>query len=157
MDGEDYHFLSRDEFESKIEAGEFLEYAEVHGRYYGTLKCSVLDNLQSGIDVLMDLDVQGGENIRACQDPDIQRALVDVFILPPSIDELMDRLRGRGTENADQLELRMENAIAEMKHWPTYQYTIISGTQEADFSKFQALIETERMRSHRMHIESSSP
>ena len=105
----------------------FLEHAEVHGHLYGTLKSSVEEQLRAGIDILIDIDVQGAALIRNCEDEAIQVALTDLFILPPSTTELESRLRGRGTEDEGQLALRMENAIAEMKHWPAYIYTLISG------------------------------
>jgi len=152
-DGEDYHFLSVEEFQRRIEAEEFLEYAEVHGRYYGTLKSSVLDHLTAGTDVVMDIDVQGAALIRESDDSFIRKSLIDVFILPPAVDELETRLRGRGTEGEEEFALRMKNAIAEMEHWPRYDYTIISGSQEADFAQFSAIITAERMRSSRMGQE----
>jgi len=85
IEGEDYHFLSREEFIRHRDAGEFLEHAEVHGNHYGTLKGPVLENLRNGIDVLLDIDTHGAANIRACGDPLILRALADVFLLPPDL------------------------------------------------------------------------
>jgi len=149
VDGESYHFLSIDEFEARIEAGELLEYARVHGRLYGTLKSSVMEHLKAGTDVLMDIDVQGAALIRQCDDEFIRHSLADVFILPPSVDELRSRLEGRGTETPEQFELRMENSIAEMEHWPNYDYTIVSGSPDEDIEKFAGIIGAERQRSSR--------
>ncbi|HRQ88980.1 MAG TPA: guanylate kinase, partial [Bacteroidia bacterium] len=91
-DGVDYHFLDRTEFEVGIERGDFLEYAEVHGRLYGTLKSEVLGHLAAGRDVLMDLDVQGAASVRSTDDEAIRTALVDIFIQLPGDDELVKRL-----------------------------------------------------------------
>jgi len=150
MDGEDYFFLSREEFENRCTSGEFLEFAEVHGNLYGTLKSEVLDHIQKGRDVLMDLDVQGAERVRGSDDPIIQGALVDVFILPPNDRELIKRLNSRGTESQEQLDLRLHNAREEMLHWRKYAYSIISCTKEADFATFQSIVRGERCRSHRL-------
>ena len=150
IDGEHYHFLMPEEFERRVGQGDLLEHAEVHGRRYGTLKSSVIEALEAGTDVLMDIDVQGAAQIRANRDAFIARSLVDVFILPPSTAELEDRLRGRGTEDEEEFNLRMRNAIAEMEHWPRYDYTIISGTPDEDIERFAAIVRAERMRSRRM-------
>lgn len=149
-DGRDYHFLSTTDFENRVAAGEFLEHARVHDHLYGTLKSSVLEHLQKGIDVLMDVDVQGAELIRNCRDEAIRLARTDVFVLPPGIEELEARLRGRATETEQQLALRMENATREMQCWPAYEYTLVSGTPEEDFGRFSSIIRAERMRSSRL-------
>ena len=149
VDGVDYYFLSRGEFESRCGSGDFLEYAEVHGNLYGTLKSEVLDHIQAGRDVLMDLDVQGAERVRNSDDELIQNALVDIFILPPDDEELIHRLNSRGTETQEQLDLRLRNARDEMLHWRQYAYSIISGTKEEDFATFRSIIQAERCRSRR--------
>ncbi|MGB1131251.1 MAG: guanylate kinase [Haloferula sp.] len=144
--GVDYYFLSTDEFREKIAAGEFLEHAEVHENYYGTLRSEVLDRLASGKDVVMDIDVQGADQVRACDDPAIQRALVDLFVMPPDERELEARLTGRGTDSDEVIALRLKNAIEEMAHWPKYRYRLISATREEDYSRFKALLVAERLR-----------
>ena len=106
IEGEDYFFLSHQDFEERVLANDFLEHAEVHGNYYGTLKSPVLEHLQRGVDVLIDIDTRGAAAIRANTDPVIQLALADVFIMPPDIEELRRRLERRGTENQQQLENR---------------------------------------------------
>jgi guanylate kinase len=148
--GEDYFFLTEDDFATRVAAGEFLEHAEVHGRHYGTLKRTVLDQLEHGVDVLIDIDTQGAASIRACNDAFIQSALADVFIMPPSVDELRRRLLRRGTETAEQIEVRIRNASSEMKHWREYRYTIISGSMEEDIEKFRAVMRAERYLSKRL-------
>ena len=112
--GVDYHFLSRAKFEEEIAAGHFLEWAQVHGNYYGTLSSSVKAHLARGTDVLIDVDVQGAQAIRACGDAVIIQSLVDVFLAPPSMEVLTRRLSGRGTESPEQLALRLHNAELEM-------------------------------------------
>jgi len=149
-DGVDYHFLSRDEFEERATRGEFLEYAEVHGRFYGTLKSEVIQHIEAGRDVLMDIDVQGAELVRGQSDGLIREALVDIFILPPSDDELLKRLSARGTETRDQLELRLANARDEMQHWTAYRYTVVSRDKESDFATFRSILLGERCRSSRL-------
>lgn len=152
IDGEDYTFLGHEEFQARIAAGEFLEYAEVHGQYYGTLKSPVLDNLSQGVDVLIDVDTAGAANIRNCGDPEILSALADVFIMPPGLDELARRLRKRGTESEEQIATRLLNATAEMRHWRDYRYTLISGSMEEDIEKFRAVMRAERYLSRRLDI-----
>jgi guanylate kinase len=150
VDGEDYHFLSPEDFSARLGRGEFLEHAEVHGNHYGTLKGPVLENLRNGIDVLLDIDTQGAANIRACGDALILQALADVFLLPPDLEELRRRLLRRGTETDDQVEVRMRNAAKEMECWRDYRYTIINGSMEENIEKFRAVMRAERYLSHRM-------
>ena len=101
MSGLDYHFLSRADFESRLAAGDFLEHAEVHGNFYGSLKSEVLAHLEEGVDVVMDIDVQGAAQIRDCADPLIRRAMVDLFVMPPNEEELRRRLSGRNTDSEE--------------------------------------------------------
>ena len=150
VDGEDYHFLSPEDFSARLGRGEFLEHAEVHGNHYGTLKGPVLENLRNGIDVLLDIDTHGAANIRACGDALILQALADVFLLPPDLEELRRRLLRRGTETDDQVEVRMSNAAKEMECWRDYRYTIINGSMEENIEKFRAVMRAERYLSHRM-------
>jgi guanylate kinase len=150
IDSEDYYFLSDAEFERRVMAGEFLEYAEVHGRKYGTLKAPVVDNLRQGIDVLIDIDTNGAASIRACGDPFILDALADVFVMPPNLEELRRRLMKRGTETPEQIAVRLQNAAAEMERWREYKYTLISGSMEEDIEKFRAVMRAERYQSRRL-------
>lgn len=145
-DGHDYYFLSKEDFEAKVAEGELLEYAEVHGRYYGTLKRPVLDSLRQGLDVMMDLDVQGAEQLRSNLDDTLKRSLVDIFILPRTMEELAARITSRAPMSESELQLRLHNAEEEMKHWRKYQYAIITGDREEDFANFCAILEKERKR-----------
>jgi guanylate kinase len=150
VDGHDYHFLSRDEFRSRVEAGEFIEHAEVHGNFYGSLKSEVIRHLSAGRDVVMDIDVQGAAQVRSCADPEIRRAFVDLFVMPPHERELHARLSGRGTDSAEVIDLRMKNALEEMSHWRSYSYVLLSSTREEDYARFLALVTAERLRVSRM-------
>lgn len=150
VDGRDYHFMDRTEFETHLQAGEFLEHALVHGNFYGSLKSEVIGHLDAGIDVVMDIDVQGAAQIRQSRDAGIRRAMVDLFVMPSGEEELRARLSGRGTDSEDVISLRMANALEEMKHWPEYTYLMISSTREEDYSRLLALVNTERLRSARI-------
>ncbi len=150
QNGRDYHFLDRPDFESRLTAGDFLEYAEVHGNFYGSLKSEVIGHLDAGIDVVMDIDVQGAAQIRNCPDALIRRSFVDLFVMPFGEEELHARLSGRGTDSEETIALRMRNAMDEMKHWSAYTYLLLSSTREEDYARFLALVTTERMRAARM-------
>jgi guanylate kinase len=152
VDGTDYHFLSREEFLGKIERGEMLEYAVVHGNYYGTLKATVKEALSQGTDVLLDIDVQGAATIRQTDDVMLRESLVDVFIMPPTLEELEKRLRKRGTESEEQVKRRLHTGHEEMKLWPLYKYTILSGSMEEDLTKFRAIMRAERYLSRRLEL-----
>lgn len=145
QDGVDYHFLTPEVFAAKVNAGEFLEYATVHGNSYGTLKADIIELLQQGKNVVMDIDVQGAASIRSCTDPIIRRAYADIYIHVPS-DELEARLRGRQTDSEDVIRLRLHNAAMEDARMPEYQFTLVSGDREADYSRFLALLTTLSMR-----------
>ena len=149
IEGEDYYFLSLEEFRRRATHGDFLEFAEVHGNFYGTLRENVLRHLRVGVDVLIDIDAQGAETIRASPDPTIRAALADVFIMPPSLDELRRRLSKRGTETTAQIERRLLNAASEMQRWPEYRYFILSAAVEEDLQKFRSIMRAERYRSRR--------
>ena len=146
----DYYFLSEEEFLRRVEAGDFIEHAKVHGNHYGTLRSEVIGRLEKGVDVVMDIDVQGAAQVRACEDEVIQKSLVDLFVMPPSEKELAARLTGRGTDSDEVIALRLKNAIEEMSHWPKYRYRLVSATREEDYARFKALLIGERMRVSRL-------
>ena len=150
INGKDYHFLTREQFEEDVKTGGFLEHAEVHGNHYGTLRSEVHSFLERGQDVVMDIDVQGAAQVRASQDEAIQHALVDLFVMPPDEDELRRRLSGRGTDSEEVIALRMQNALHEMEHWSEYQYQLVSGSRKEDYERFFALFTAERLRSSRI-------
>ena len=150
VEGSDYYFLTHADFERKIAAGEFLEHAQVHGNYYGTLKSTVLDALRAGTDVLLDIDTQGAAMIRADEHPEIRDAFADIFLMPLSLDVLRQRLAKRGTETPEQIALRLHNADTEMREWKSYRYAIVTTTPEADLDAFRAIMAAERSRSSRL-------
>lgn len=151
VNGRDYHFLTHDEFKERVDAGEFLEHAKVHGNYYGSLISEVLEYIGNGTDVVMDIDVQGAAQVRACPDSLIQRAMVDLFVMPPSGDELRSRLSGRGTDSDEVIDVRMKNALEEMQSWDLYNFVLHSGDRDEDYRRFLSLLVAERMRVGRMH------
>lgn len=150
VNGKDYHFLTREDFQQRISEGDFLEHAEVHGNLYGTLRSEVSAYLRAGTDVVMDIDVQGAAQVRACEDEEIRRAFVDLFVMPPSEEELHNRLAGRGTDSAEVIALRMTNALEEMGHWRLYGHRLLSSTRTEDYARFLALVTAERMRVSRL-------
>jgi guanylate kinase len=135
QDGRDYHFLSEAEFDRRLAAGDFLEWACVHQRYrYGTLKSAVLDRL-SVTSLVMNIDVQGVRSIRAAAatEPALRGRLVTMFVAPDSADVLRERLEGRGPMHAEELARRLLSAEAEIAERNSYDYVIHSGTKEQDF------------------------
>ena len=120
-DGEHYVFLSRDEFERRIRFGEFLEWANVHGNLYGTLRGPVEARIERGQVVILEIDPQGAQQVKA-----VMPQAVLVFIEPPSLEELRRRLTSRGSEDEAQVETRMSNAIDEMRVAGTYDFVVIN-------------------------------
>lgn len=150
VDGRDYHFIPRDQFAEYVEQDAFLEYAEVHGQAYGTLKQDVLDLLSEGWDVLMDIDVQGAESIRRAVHSDAMQTIrfsyVDVFIAPPSLADLEARLRGRGKDSDEVIRHRLSNAEAEAASWPHYQYALVNQKLDETYHRFRAIFLAEHQR-----------
>jgi guanylate kinase len=143
--GRDYHFIGRERFEEMRAAGEFLEWAEVHGEYYGTARSQVQAILDGGQDVLLDVDVQGAEEVRRS----IPEAAL-VFLLPPSYQQLHDRLRGRGT-SAEELLRRMKNARDEVKRAEQFDYLVVNDVLEEAAVLLEAIMLAERSRRVRRH------
>ena len=150
IDGVHYHFLSHADFLAKLEQGDFLERAQVHGDYYGTLREPVLSNLKNGVDVLIDIDTQGAATIRNSDDPIVRQALADIFIMPTEVEELRRRLMKRGTETEQQIESRLATAAREMELWRDYRYTIVSGSVEEDLENVRNIMSAETFLSRRL-------
>jgi guanylate kinase len=150
-DGVDYFFLDAASFLKRVEAGNFLEHATVHGNSYGTLKSEVLSKLRQGKDVLLNVDVQGAAAIRdrAREDPELKRALVSVFLTPPSISILEQRLRKRGTDAPAVIQKRLSVARQEVAQWKHFDYLLISSSISEDLRRALAIVEAEKMRSMR--------
>jgi len=149
--GRDYDFLERKEFEALASEGEFLEHATVHGNYYGTRLCSVKEPFARGQSVLMDVDVQGAEQIRNRLTTDqalseLRGCFVDVFIAPPSLEVLHARLVGRGKDAEDVIECRMRNAVEEMEQSAAYQYHVINEDLEKASDSLSAIYQASRLR-----------
>ena len=153
--GVDYHFLSLEEFRKKIEAGEFIEYAQVHGNFYGTLKSEVEKRVTQGIDVILDIDVQGAAKVHElCRESEIFRDAAEfVFVAPPSHAELERRLHGRGTDAEEVILKRLENSKLEISHWREYSYLLINDEFEEAVRKFDALLAAFRMSTKRWKEE----
>jgi guanylate kinase len=142
IDGCDYFFVDRDRFDQLVEDDAFFEWAEVFGHCYGTPKAEIRERLKRGEDFLFDIDWQGTQQLYQRAQGDVVR----VFLLPPSIAELEQRLRSRGTDSEDVIRGRMERARAEISHWDAYDYVVINDDIEACFGKVRMILEAERMR-----------
>jgi guanylate kinase len=150
-DGVDYYFLDPATFLRRVESGHFLEHATVYGNSYGTLKSEVLDKLDQGFDVLINVDVQGAASIRkvAKDNPALNAALVTVFLTPPTLEVLQQRLRNRASDSDEVVERRLGVARQEAAQWRHFDYLLISGTAEEDTRKALAILQAERMRPRR--------
>lgn len=144
MDGRDYHFVSVDEFQAMIEAGELLEWARVHGNLYGTGRGQVARELSEGRDIILEIDVQGAKSVR-----DLISDAVSVFILPPSYEVLRNRLTDRGSEAPDDLVLRLRNARGEVEHYREFDYVVINDDADRAAAQLASIIDAERGRRER--------
>jgi guanylate kinase len=145
VNGKDYHFITHEDFARLRDRGDLLEYAEVFGNFYGTPKLPVTEALQAGRDVLFDIDWQGTQQLGAAMEDD----LVRVFILPPSAEELRERLIGRAQDSASTVAKRMAKASAEISHWPEYDYVIVNDDIETASTEIEAILTAERLRRKR--------
>ena len=148
IDGVHYFFLSEAEFDERLARGQFLEWAVVHGRYrYGTLQQAVRDRLSAGVNLVMNIDVQGVRSLQQVAKNDLllRRALVTVFVAPTAPEELRTRLRKRG-DDPDEIARRMQTAESELREAHAFDYVVISRTREEDFAAFQAIWETVQQR-----------
>ena len=145
VDGTDYYFVSEDEFRAKIDTDEFFEWAEVFGHFYGTPKTPVLYAIERGRDVIFDSDWQGAQKIAEQADADTVR----VFILPPSLDLLEDRLNKRGQDEADVIRDRMRRAKGEISHWDEYDYVIVNDDFARALEKLTLILHAERWKRDR--------
>ena len=139
LNGRDYYFLTKEEFIEREKRGDFLEYATVHGNYYGTLKSEVESRLLHGEDVILEIDVQGGLQVKA-QYPDAHL----VFFKTPTKEELEKRLRGRKTDSEETIQLRLKNSLKELEYEKDYDVTIINNTVEDSCAALRKIIENGR-------------
>ena len=151
-DGVDYYFLDAGSFLKRVQAGNFLEHATVYGNSYGILKAEVLGKLRQGKDVLLNVDVQGAATIRdkAQEDPELKRALVSVFLTPPSMEIVEHRLRKRGTDSEAVIQKRLGVARQEIGQWRHFDYLLLSSTIPEDLRRMLAIVEAEKLRTARV-------
>jgi guanylate kinase len=148
VDGKDYHFVGVPEFQAMIAADQFLEWAEVHGNYYGTSANAVLPLLEGGADVLVDLDVQGAERLMH-RFPEAH----SIFVLPPSYADLVERLRGRRLDGAAEIAGRLAVSLWEIRRYDRYQYVIINADAKRASHALEAIVVEKRQRRQRMQAE----
>ncbi|MCT7941255.1 guanylate kinase [Shewanella holmiensis] len=140
VNGQHYHFVSIEEFKALIAANAFFEWAEVFGNYYGTSRTVIEQTLAKGIDVFLDIDWQGGEQVKK-----LMPEAVGVFILPPSKTELARRLTGRGQDSQDVIDSRMAQAVSEMSHYTQYDFVIVNDDFDTALVDLQAIIRSQRL------------
>jgi guanylate kinase len=151
-DGREYHFLTEEEFERRVQANEFLEHAQVHGARYGTLASEVTPVLASGRCPLLDVDVQGGVRVK--------KALPDavlLFLIPPSMQALEQRLRERRTESEDRIQRRLARAPEEIRCMDQYDYVVVNETVATTQAQLEAILNAERLRRSRLTDDQGSP
>ena len=141
VDGKDYYFVTREEFEKMIREGEMIEWAEYAGNYYGTPKKAVNDRLAEGKDVLLEIEVQGGMQVKK-----LFPEAVLLFVVPPSADELLNRLRTRGTENESQISLRLEQTVREIEYIKDYDYIVLNDQLDKAVQTVLNIMESQRIR-----------
>jgi len=144
----DYYFFDHVTFDAKVTAGEFYEYANVHTNRYGTLKSEIQDKLAAGVDLLLNIDVQGAATFREAgrEDPLLQGKVVTVFIMPPSMDELESRLRHRSTDEEDEIQRRLGVAREEVQQCECYDHCIPSDTRDKDFAALHKIYLEEKAK-----------
>ena len=154
VDGREYKFLSKEQFEEMADRGEFLEHAMVFGNHYGTPRAPVEAMLIQGKDVLFDVDWQGARALRAAEPQDV----VGIFILPPSMAELERRLHARAEDSEDVIKQRMARSLNEISHWEEYDYVLVNTRLEQTLAQIKQILAAERLKRHRqmwlqLHVE----
>ena len=146
LNGREYHFLTVDEFRQKINDGQFLEHAKVFGNLYGTPLQAVRDSISQGKDLIFDVDWQGGKQIRTSS---LSKFVISIFILPPSIKELHERLMKRAQDSSDIVKDRMRKSIDEIMHWKEYDYVIVNRDFDKTLNEVKSIIVSEKLRRFR--------
>lgn len=139
-DGVNYHFVEKQAFQALVDAGAFFEHAEVFGNFYGTSRLAVQERLEAGVDVILEIDWQGAQQVRK-QMPEA----IGIFILPPSLSALEERLNARGQDSAEVIQGRMRQAISEMSHWQEYDYLLVNGDFSLALSELKAIFVANRL------------
>jgi len=148
VDGREYFFINTERFEEMVAAGEFLEWAHVHSKLYGTARSQVLREISEGRDIILEVDVQGAASVRA-----LMADSVSIFILPPSFEILKQRLRARGTDSPDELDLRLRNAHLELKDYSAFEYVILNDDLDRAANQMTAIVHAERARLSRQEMK----
>ncbi len=148
VDDRDYTFVSRDEFMAMIDKGEFVEWAEIHGKLYGTSKKRLEEILDSGVDAILDIDIQGAVQLR-----EKYKRGVYIFILPPSLEVLKERLGGRRANSKEEIEKRLKGAVEEIKKYREYDYVIVNNVFEESVKELEAIILSYRVSTKRVDPE----
>ena len=141
VDGREYFFIDSQKFEEMVDAKEFLEWAHVHGKLYGTAHRQVTREISEGRDIILEVDVQGAASVRS-----LVEDAVSIFILPPSFETLRERLLARGTDSDEELALRLRNAPAELQHYSNFQYVIINDDLDQAAEQLASIVCAERAR-----------
>jgi len=139
--GKDYFFIDKEQFEDLIEKGEFLEFAEVHGNFYGTSLNFVKAETDAGRDIVLEIDVQGAESIRK-----LFPQAVSIFILPPSFEVLQKRLTARATDKKEDLNLRLQNSFAEVRRFEEFEYIVVNNEVTKATNDLKAIVQAERLK-----------
>ena len=143
VNGREYDFLTVDQFRQKIKEGQFLEHAKVFGNLYGTPLQAVRDSISQGKSVVFDVDWQGGKQIRSSS---LSEFVISIFILPPSIKELHDRLMNRAQDSSETVKDRMKKSIDEIMHWKEYDYVIVNRDFDKTLREVETIITSEKLR-----------
>ena len=151
VEGRDYRFRTEAEFEKRIEEGAYAEWARVHGDYYGTPRSEIDGAASDGVNLLLDIDVQGAEQVRAAYG-----SAVAIFIVPPSWEVLERRLRNRGTDSEERIRTRLRNAEVELEKKFSYDYIVVNDDLEAALDAFLSIIRAERCRAERLTESAAS-
>ena len=141
QDGTHYHFVTREEFQTLLDQGEFLEHAQVFDHAYGTSRGRVEERLNDGQDVILEIDWQGARQVR-----EVRPDSVSIFILPPSRDELERRLKGRGQDSDEIIARRMRDAAAEISHYPEFDYLVVNDDFATALGDLRAIVRSHRLR-----------
>jgi guanylate kinase len=144
QNGREYHFVDRKIFEEMIRAGDFLEWACVHGNYYGTAKKQIAEETAAGVDLVLEVDVQGAASVR-----ELRLGAISIFIVPPSFETLRQRLTARGTDTPEQLALRLRNAPNELNQYREFDYVIINNNLDRAAAQLASIVSAERARCKR--------
>ena len=148
VDGVNYHFLDKKSFEEKLSNNEFLEYAQVYGNYYGTLKQSVENEIHNGKNIILEIDIQGTLQVQK-----VYKNAIYIFLLPPSINELKNRILKRGSETESSFNLRFSSVSEELKYMNSYDYAVINDDIDKAVEKIHNIINTEMNRISRINLD----